>query len=78
MFIFFSPLLQRIRDKKLKSHLQQQEKWSQQAAKSAAAAETLHQEDAGFLKVDGPLARTWKVKQRDLRDNVDVMSARNA
>lgn len=44
----------------------------QDAAKSAAQTEYLLLQNQGFLEAEGDLERTYKVKQKEIKDNVDI------
>lgn len=49
----------------------QQEKNSRDAARAAARAELLLQEEAGYLEAEG-LEKTFKFRQDQLKDSFDV------
>lgn len=69
----------KMRDKKLKGQVKSQEKKFAAAARQAALIERwLLPSEAGSLEADGPLERTWRFKQDDIRAAVDRASARKA
>ncbi|EGV60225.1 putative U3 small nucleolar RNA-associated protein 7 [Yamadazyma tenuis] len=59
------------RDKKLNAGIKKIDKQYQEALRSAAGTELLLQEEAGFLEADGPMEKTFKFKQDDIKDVVD-------
>ncbi|KAI8358499.1 WD40-repeat-containing domain protein [Choanephora cucurbitarum] len=61
----------KIPDKKLKAKIMQQEKNSRDAARAAARAEMLLQEEAGFLEAEG-LEKTFKFRQDQLTSSFDI------
>lgn len=68
-----------IADKKLKSRVKRTERAFEEAAAAAAQAELLHEEyDAGYLEADGPMERTYKFKQEEIKAAVDQQVRRSA
>ncbi|XP_073242728.1 WD repeat-containing protein 46-like [Porites lutea] len=65
----------RLKDKKLRGKLKSYESQYQQAAIQAAKSELLLTEQPGYLEAEG-LEKTFKFKQKDIADVVDVASAR--
>ncbi|KAI7906406.1 WD40-repeat-containing domain protein [Cokeromyces recurvatus] len=63
-----------IKDKKLKAKLSQQERNSRDAARAAARAELLLQEETGYLEAEG-LEKTFKFRQDQLIPSLDVNTA---
>ncbi|KAK3314935.1 WD40-repeat-containing domain protein [Apodospora peruviana] len=61
-----------IKDKKLRRNLTNLENKYQAAALKAKEAEILLENTAGFLKPEGELERTYKVRQDDIEDNVAI------
>ncbi|XP_023642484.1 probable U3 small nucleolar RNA-associated protein 7 [Capsella rubella] len=69
--------LETLEDKKLKTHLASREKLYGKSAKAAAKIEKwLLPAEAGYLETDG-LEKTWRVKQTDIANEVDLLSSRN-
>ena len=33
--------------------------------------------EGGYLEADGPVEKTWRIKQEDIRREVDISSSRN-
>lgn len=64
-----------LRDKKLRGKLRSYESQYQQAAVQAAKSELLLTEEPGYLEAEG-LEKTFKFKQKNIADVVDVTSAR--
>lgn len=71
----FSTYLQSVKGKKARSSVQRAEVHAQGAAVSAARAEILLPDSAGYLEAEG-IERTHKFRQSDIRDAVDVSAAR--
>lgn len=67
-----------IADKKLRSELRHGDRLAASAALAAARAEILATETAGAIEVDGPLERTYKVKQSDVLAAVGSEAQRKA
>lgn len=63
------------RDKKLNAGLKKIDKQYKEALRSAAGTELLLQEEAGFLEAEGPMERTFKFKQDDIKEAVDQGTA---
>lgn len=61
-------------DKKLRKKLKDQEERIKNAAQSAARAEILQQEEAGFLEAEG-LEKTFAYRQDQLAKDVDINTA---
>mmetsp|Transcript_21111 Transcript_21111/g.51652 ORF Transcript_21111/g.51652 Transcript_21111/m.51652 type:complete len:608 (-) Transcript_21111:383-2206(-) len=64
-----------IDDKKLKHIMKRNEKMVNKATEEAARAEILRQETVGSLEAEG-MERTWRFKQTQIRDEVDVRTAK--
>ncbi|KAI7892315.1 WD40-repeat-containing domain protein [Mucor mucedo] len=64
----------KIADKKLKAKITRQENQSLSAARAAARAELLLQEEGGFLEAEG-MEKTFKFRQDQIFDSLDVNSA---
>jgi len=67
----------KIVDKKMKAKYKRTKKQVQEANLSAARAEVLHAEEAGYLEAEG-MERTYRFKQRDIKNAVDLNTARKA
>lgn len=63
------------KDKKLNAGLKKADRQYKEAVQSAAGTEMLLQEDAGYLQTDDPMEKTYKVKQDELENMVDVSTA---
>lgn len=61
-------------DKKLKAKLTYQEKQTREAARAAARAELLLQEEAGYLEAEG-MEKTFKFRQDKIFSSLDVNTA---
>ena len=70
-------ILKSAKDKKLKAELRANLEQQKEADESAARAEILLPEQAGLLEAEGPMGRTYKFKQAEIRANVDANSALN-
>jgi U3 small nucleolar RNA-associated protein 7 len=69
--------LETLKDKKLKTQLASREKLYGKSAKAAAKIEKwLLPAEAGYLETEG-LEKTWRVKQTDIANEVDILSSRN-
>ncbi|KAI9313458.1 WD40-repeat-containing domain protein [Dichotomocladium elegans] len=66
---------QRVKDKKLKNKLKQQEDIINEAVESAARAELLLTEEAGFLEAEG-IEKTFSFRQDQLAKEVDINTAK--
>jgi U3 small nucleolar RNA-associated protein 7 len=66
--------VRKMKDKKLKSRVQRGEKKFNEAHLNAARAEILHSETAGYLEAEGT-ERTYRFKQREIKEAVDVNTA---
>ncbi|KAI8910207.1 WD40-repeat-containing domain protein, partial [Gorgonomyces haynaldii] len=64
-----------VEDRKLKGTLRKNEKRMQEAAKKALQTEVLLTEEAGFIEAEG-IERTWKFQQKQLKDHVDLGTAK--
>ncbi|KAI9354406.1 WD40-repeat-containing domain protein [Pilaira anomala] len=64
----------KVTDRKLKAKLTHQEKQTRDAARAAARAELLLQEEEGFLEAEG-LEKTFKFRQDQIFSSLDVNSA---
>lgn len=68
----------RSKDKKLRAGLKRIDEQYNDAVYSAAATEYLLPESAGFLEAEDEMEKTFKVRQSDIRDSVDVTTANKA
>ncbi|GAV53091.1 hypothetical protein ZYGR_0AI03730 [Zygosaccharomyces rouxii] len=68
----------RSKDKKLRAGLKRIDDQYKDAVSSAAATEYLLPESAGFLEAEDEMEKTFKVRQADIRDSVDVTTANKA
>ncbi|CAL3973553.1 unnamed protein product [Diplocarpon coronariae] len=68
--------LKGIKDKKLRANLKAQESKYQTAILRAKDAEILHENTEGFLEPENELERTYKVKQRDIQNDVSIETAK--
>lgn len=68
--------LKSVTDLRAKKILRQDEKFAREAARHAAATELLLPHGSGFLEPENPLERTFKVRQDQLKDMVDLQSAK--
>lgn len=68
----------RTKDKKLRTGLRRIDDQYKDAVSSAAATEYLLPESAGFLETENEMEKTFKVRQSDIRDSVDVTTANKA
>nr|POE90689.1 putative u3 small nucleolar rna-associated protein 7 [Quercus suber] len=66
----------RIRDRKLRGTMKALEERYKEAALKAKDAEILLENSSGFLEPEGELERTFKVRQEQIRRDVDVESAK--
>ncbi|GMY37843.1 probable U3 small nucleolar RNA-associated protein 7 [Fagus crenata] len=70
--------LKDLKDKKLKGQLAHREKLYEKSAKAAAKYEKwLMPSEGGYLEPEGPIEKTWRIKQEDIRREVDISSSRN-
>lgn len=70
--------LKGLEDKKLKGQLAHRENLFGKSAKAAAKYEKwLMPSEGGYLEADGPVEKTWRIKQEDIGHAVDILSARN-
>ena len=65
-----------IRDKKIRGNLRVLEERYKDAALKAKDAEILLENSAGFLQPEGELERTYKIRQDDIRADIDVETAK--
>ncbi|KAI9804636.1 MAG: Small subunit (SSU) processome component [Piccolia ochrophora] len=65
-----------IKDKKLRSNLKALESKYKDATISAKDAEILLEHESGFLKPEGELEKTYKVRQDEIRGSVTVATAK--
>lgn len=63
------------KDKKLNAKLKHIDQQYKEALRSAAGTDLLLQEEAGFLEADGPMEKTFKFKQDEIVEAVDVNTA---
>ena len=63
------------KDKKLNAGLKKVDRQYKEAVRSAAGTDMLLQEEAGFLEAEDPMERTYKFKQDDIVEAVDVGAA---
>jgi len=68
--------LKQVTDLRAKKILRQDEKFAREAARHAAATELLLPHSSGFLEADGPMERTFKVRQDQLKEMVDLQSSK--
>lgn len=67
---------QNIKDKKLKGNLKALENRYKDSALKAKDAEILLEHESGFLEAEGELERTYKVRQDELKREVNVETAK--
>jgi U3 small nucleolar RNA-associated protein 7 len=67
----------KIVDKKMKAKYKRTNKQVQEANTSAARAEVLHAEEVGYLEAEG-MERTYRFKQSDIKNAVDLNTAKKA
>lgn len=67
-----------IKSMALKSKLQHTKESMQEAAATTAVTEVLLPTDAGFIEMDDSNMKVFKLKQKDILDNVDLNTSRNA
>jgi U3 small nucleolar RNA-associated protein 7 len=67
--------VKKIADKKLKGTIKKSERMSKEAALKSLQAEMLNTEEGGYLEGEG-MERTWKFKQDQLKDHLDVNTTR--
>jgi U3 small nucleolar RNA-associated protein 7 len=72
-----SKILRSAKDKKLKANLRSTLLQQEEARQSAARTEVLLPEEAGLLEAEGPLGRTYKFKQSEIREAVDANTSLN-
>lgn len=65
-----------IKDKKLRASMKALEAKNKQAALRLKDAELLLENDAGFLQPEGEMERTYRVRQDEIRQDVDVETAK--
>ncbi|CAK4034701.1 probable UTP7-U3 snoRNP [Lecanosticta acicola] len=65
-----------IKDKKLRGNLQALEQKYKDAALKAKDAEILLENQSGFLEPEGELERTYRVRQDEIKDDVDTETAK--
>ncbi|KAG7663594.1 utp7 [[Candida] subhashii] len=63
------------KDKKLNAKLKHMDQQYKEALRSAAGTDLLLQEEAGFLEAESPMERTFKFKQDDITEAVDINTA---
>jgi U3 small nucleolar RNA-associated protein 7 len=68
--------LKNVTDLRAKKILRQDEKFARDAARHAAATELLLPHSSGFLEAEGAMERTFKVRQDQLKDLVDLQSSK--
>lgn len=68
----------RSKDKKLRAGLKRIDDQYKDAVSSAAATQYLLPESAGFLEAEDEMEKTFKVKQSEIKDNVDIATANKA
>ncbi|CAA7059951.1 unnamed protein product [Microthlaspi erraticum] len=69
--------LEKVKDKKQKTQLAKREQLFEKSAKSAAKIEKwLLPAESGYLETEG-LEKTWRIKQTDIANEVDILSSRN-
>lgn len=65
-----------VKDKKLRTKLRTLEDKYKDATLRAKDAEILHEHTSGYLEPEGELERTYKLRQDELQENVDVETAK--
>lgn len=66
------------RDKKLNANLKRFDNQYKQAVSQAASTEYLLPESSGYLEAENDLEKTFKVRQKELKENVDISTANKA
>lgn len=69
---------QNVKSMALKSKLQHTRESMQEAAETTAATEVLLPTEAGFIELEDKNMKVFKLKQKDILDNVDMNTTRNA
>jgi len=67
---------QSVKDRKLRANLRSLEAKNKQAALEAKSVEVLLEHDAGLLEAEGPLERTYKVRQDEICAAVGIETAK--
>ena len=65
-----------VKDKKLRSNLKSLENKYKDATLKAKDAEILLENDHGYLEAEGPLEKTYKVRQDELKSELDIETSR--
>ena len=68
--------LKGVKDRKLRSQLRRLEDKYQNATLKARDAEILREHESGFLEPEEPLEKTHKTRQDEIRENVNIETAR--
>ena len=67
-----------IKDKKLRTRLKALEEKYRNATLLAKDTEILHEHESGYLEPEGELEKTYKVRQNELRKNVDIETTKKS
>lgn len=68
--------INRVKDKKLRSNLKSLENKYKDATLKARDVEILHENAPGLLEAENELEKTYRVRQEDIRNDVDVRTAK--
>lgn len=68
--------IHKIKDRKLRGNLKLLENKYQDATLKARDAEILLENECGFLEAEGDLEKTWRVRQNQIRADVDIQTAK--
>ncbi|QLQ80613.1 hypothetical protein HG537_0D06140 [Torulaspora globosa] len=71
-------LRRKIKDKKLRAGMKRIDDQYRDAVSSAAATEYLLPESAGYLEAEDEMEKTFKVRQEEIIENVDISTANKA
>ena len=74
--VYTRKTLKSVTDLRAKKILRQDEKFAREAARHAAQTELLLPHGSGFLEAEGAMERTFKVRQDQLKNMVDLQSAK--
>lgn len=66
------------KDKKINAGLKKVDQQYKEALRSAAGTDLLLQEDVGYLEAEDPMERTYKFKQDEIKQAVDVTTLKKA
>ena len=67
-------MTKKVKDKKLRGHLQKMQKRFGEAAYKSAQSDILLLEDRGYLEAEG-MEKTYKFTQEQIRNEVDITTA---